>query len=212
MRRTPLIALSALAVLAVLLSPGDWKAPLSERLGQWVALANAEPISKPQTLAAKGRIEVAFSPDGGGTALVVKTLGKAKQRVLVQAYSFTSKPIAQALVAAAARGVIVTVVLDKSQRSERYSSADFLRNQGVATFIDDQHAIAHNKVMVIDQDTVITGSFNFTKAAEMRNAENLLVFTGNHKLTALYADNFLFHQAHSTPYQKSETRKQAPDR
>ncbi len=62
------------------------------------------------------------------------------------------------------RGVEVQVVLDKSQRTEKYSSADFLVNMGIPVRIDARHAIAHNKVMVIDGQTVITGSFNFTKA------------------------------------------------
>jgi phosphatidylserine/phosphatidylglycerophosphate/cardiolipin synthase-like enzyme len=62
-------------------------------------------------------------------------------------------------------GVEVQVILDKSQRTEKYSSADFLANQGVETMIDADHAISHNKVIVIDGKLVITGSFNFTKAA-----------------------------------------------
>ena len=50
-----------------------------------------------------------------------------------------------------------------------------LANSGIPTYIDDKHAIAHNKIMVIDRQTIITGSFNFTKAAEEKNAENLLI-------------------------------------
>ena len=73
------------------------------------------------------------------------------------------------------RGIKVEVILDRSQRTQKYSSAAFLYNVGIPVKIDAQHAIAHNKVMVIDGETVITGSFNFTKAAEERNAENLLI-------------------------------------
>ena len=118
---------------------------------------------------------VYFSPDGGCTAAVVDALGKAKKTVLVQAYSFTSAPIAKALVDAHKRGVKVQVILDKSQRTEKYSSATFLLNEGVPPLIDAKHAIAHNKIMVIDGETILTGSFNFSKAAEEKNAENLLV-------------------------------------
>jgi phosphatidylserine/phosphatidylglycerophosphate/cardiolipin synthase-like enzyme len=120
-------------------------------------------------------IEVYFSPKGGCTEAVVRELGAAKATVLVQAYSFTSAPIAKALVDAHKRGVKVEVILDKSQRTEKYSSATFMVNMGIPTKIDTQHAIAHNKIMVIDGATVITGSFNFTKNAEENNAENLLV-------------------------------------
>ena len=107
--------------------------------------------------------------------------------------------IAKALVGAHRRGVRVTVVLDKSQRTDKYSPADFLRNSGIPTFIDDRHAIAHNKVMVIDGSVVLTGSFNFTKAAEESNAENLLVIS-DAALAAKYAANFQAHLAHSEKY------------
>jgi phosphatidylserine/phosphatidylglycerophosphate/cardiolipin synthase-like enzyme len=93
------------------------------------------------------RVAVYFSPSGGATDAVVRELNAATTQVLVQAYSFTSAPIAKALLDAHKRGVRVQVILDKSQRSEKYSSADFLANQGVPTMIDANHAIAHNKVM-----------------------------------------------------------------
>lgn len=130
----------------------------------------------------------------------MSALDGAKKNVLVQAYSFTSAPIAKALVDAKKRGVDVQVILDKSQRTERYTSATFLANEGVPTYIDSKHAIAHNKLMVIDGDEVITGSFNFTKAAESSNAENLLVINNAPELAARYTANWKEHLGHSEPY------------
>ncbi len=144
-------------------------------------------------------LQVFFSPKGGCTEAVVKELNAAKNTVLVQAYSFTSTPIAKALLEAHKRGARVEVVLDKSQRTEKYSEADFLVNVGIPVRIDAQHAIAHNKVMVIDGATVITGSFNFTKNAEANNAENLLVIRSP-ELAAKYAANWKVHAEHSEPY------------
>ena len=144
-------------------------------------------------------IEVHFSPKGGCTEAVVKELGNAKATVLVQAYSFTSAPIAKALLNAHKRGVKVDVILDKSQRTEKYSEADFLVNMGIPTKIDAKHAIAHNKIMVIDGQTVITGSFNFTTAAEEKNAENLLVIRDT-ALAEKYTANWHAHAEHSDPY------------
>ena len=123
------------------------------------------------------RAAVYFSPHGGATDAVVREIHAATQQILVQAYSFTSAPIAKALLDAHKRGVHILAVLDKSNETDKYSAATFLVNAGMQTLIDDQHAIAHNKVMVIDSATIITGSFNFTKAAEEKNAENLLVIT-----------------------------------
>src|SRR5659263_178361 len=97
-------------------------------------------------VAATPSVEVFFSPHGGATEAVVHELGNAKNEILVQAYSFTSAPIAKALVDAHKRGVKVTVVLDRSQRSVKYSSADFVNNAGIPTYIDAKHAIAHNKI------------------------------------------------------------------
>ncbi len=142
-----------------------------------------------------------FSPMGGCTQAVVSALDAAKKSVLVQAYSFTSAPIAKALVDAKRRGVDVRVILDKSQRTERYTSATFLANEGVPTYIDAAHKIAHNKVMIIDGHTIITGSFNFTKAAENGNAENLLVINNALELAARYTANWNEHLGHSEPYQ-----------
>lgn len=154
-----------------------------------------------ETAQFSAKVSVSFSPNGGCTDVVVRELNAAKKRVLVQAYSFTSAPIAKAIIDAHKRGVKVTAVLDRSNETGKYSAATFLLNTGIPTFIDDKHAIAHNKVIVIDDSTVITGSFNFTKAAESSNAENLLVLKESLDLVKAYEQNINNHAAHSHPYQ-----------
>lgn len=146
------------------------------------------------------RTKVYFSPNGGATQAIINEISNAKTEILVQAYSFTSTPIAKALVDAHKRGVKVEAILDKSQRKETYTEATFLANMKVPTFIDDKHAIAHNKIMIIDKATVITGSFNFSKAAEEKNAENLLIIKSK-ELANVYIDNWMKHKEHSEPYQ-----------
>ena len=145
-------------------------------------------------------VHVFFSPNGGCTNAIIKEIDNAKSEILVQAYSFTSTAIAKALLNAHKRGVKVEAVLDKSQRKEKYTSATFLANSRIPTFIDSVHAIAHNKIMIIDGTTVITGSFNFTKAAEVRNAENLLIIRSP-ELAKLYITNWTNHREHSEPYE-----------
>lgn len=146
-------------------------------------------------------IQAFFSPDGGCTEAIVEQLTAAKRSIDVQAYSFTSAPIAKAIVAAHKRGIVIRVVLDKSQKTAKYTSATFLYNSGVATFIDSKHAIAHNKIIIIDGETLLTGSFNFSAAAEERNAENLLVIKGYPNLVTEYLANFEEHLEHSKPYE-----------
>ncbi|KAB0669111.1 phospholipase D family protein [Oryzomonas sagensis] len=151
-------------------------------------------------LPSTGTVEAFFSPQGGTTEAVVSEIRGARQEVLVQAYSFTSKPIAKALLDARKRGVKIEAVLDKSNATAKYSAATFLANAGIPVLIDSAHAIAHNKIIIIDRATLITGSFNFTKAAEEKNAENLLVIKGNKPLMEKYLRNYEIHKAHSTPY------------
>lgn len=155
----------------------------------------------PTTALSHDDIAVYFSPTGGCTDAVVEKIDQARGTIHLQAYSFTSAPIAKALVEARKRGVDVQAVLDRSQRTEKYSSATFLRNEGIAVYIDAKHAIAHNKIILIDGQTIITGSFNFTKAAEESNAENLVVLHGRSDLYARYERNFQEHLGHSEKYE-----------
>lgn len=167
----------------------------------WIIAIMAIPLpARAERFSAAGTVDAFFSPHGGAEAAIVRELEDARKEVLVQAYSFTSSPIAKALRDAHRRGVRIEIILDSSQQSHKYSSADFLAHAGIVTFIDAAHAIAHNKVMIIDHATLITGSFNFTRAAEEKNAENLLIMKGNRPLTDRYVLNFREHKAHSTPY------------
>lgn len=142
-------------------------------------------------------VEVYFSPRNGATAAIVREIDRARSEIRVQAYSFTSAPIAQALLDAHKRGIRVEVILDKSQRTGKYSSSTFLMNARIPTYIDAEHAIAHNKIILIDRSVVITGSFNFTRAAEEKNAENLLIIRSA-ELVKPYLDNWQYHRNHSS--------------
>src|SRR5205814_3972748 len=115
-----------------------------------------------------------------------------------------------ALVEAHNRGVSIVIILDKSQKTEKYSGADFVANAGIPTLIASAHALAHNKIMLIDGQTIITGSFNFTTNAEQHNAENLLVIRNRPELYQAYQNNFRHHYEHSQPYQGRGTGSQPP--
>jgi phosphatidylserine/phosphatidylglycerophosphate/cardiolipin synthase-like enzyme len=144
-------------------------------------------------------LQVCFTPGGNCTDLVVGEIAAARHQILVQAYSFTSVPILSALRAAQLRGVEVEVIVDKtsagvSKSGSHYSAAVYLANAGIPVWVDNKVAIAHNKVMIIDGAMVITGSFNFTAAAQNRNAENLLVIS-DPAVAAQYRDNWRRRQA-----------------
>ncbi len=151
---------------------------------------------------------VCFTPGGACTDVIVDRIGAAQQQVLVQAYSFTSPEIVKALIAAKKRGVDVRAILDKSNtckdgkgecEKKAAIAADTLAIAKVPTYVDRAHAIAHNKILIIDGERVITGSFNFTRSAQDRNAENLLVLH-DRKLAGQYITNWHEHAGHSEIY------------
>lgn len=94
-------------------------------------------------------------------------------------FRHTSKPIAKSLIRAKERGVDVKVILDESQVNSKHSVINELFERAIPIWIDFKPAIAHSKVVIIDNQKIITGSFNFSDAAQRRNAENLLTITGD---------------------------------
>ena len=141
-----------------------------------------------------------FSPKGGCTEAVVAEIRRAKRSILVQAYSFTSEAICNALETRHRDGLSVRVIVDRKGNTDgERTQADWLSERGVEVLTDGQHAIAHNKIMIIDDAVVITGSFNFTASAEHSNAENLLVIR-DPELAKAYTRNWQAHLAHSQPW------------
>lgn len=150
-------------------------------------------------------IEVGFSPDAGAEQLVLKSIHSARASIRLTAYSFTSKPVIQALIDARRRGVDVRCVLDKSNADERggKSGANLLVNAAIPVKIDSAHAIQHSKTMVIDGRHVETGSFNFSSAAAHKNAENALIIWNNPDLAKIYREEWDKHWNHSQEWRSS---------
>jgi phosphatidylserine/phosphatidylglycerophosphate/cardiolipin synthase-like enzyme len=145
-------------------------------------------------------VSTCFSPHGRCEDLIVKEINSAQTNIYIMAYGFTAKEIASALVNAKKRGVLVEVLLDKKFNcTGKYSAADFTAHMGIPTYLDGEHKIMHNKVMIIDGKTVITGSYNFTKSANNDNAENVLIMRSK-ELADDYFKNYQQHKAHSHIY------------
>ncbi len=145
-------------------------------------------------------LTVKFSPAGGATDQIVTALGKCKQTVRVLAYSFTSKPIIDALISAKRRGVDVQIVLDHSNTpSSKDSGGGPCAAAGIPVRVDAMHRIMHDKVLILDGQAVMTGSFNFSGAAETANAENSLS-TWDAATAARYEADWQTHWDHSHPW------------
>jgi phosphatidylserine/phosphatidylglycerophosphate/cardiolipin synthase-like enzyme len=164
------------------------------------------PFADPPAPLPASKIQVAFSPRGSATDLIVQTIASAQHSIVVAAYSFTSKPIASALLDAHRRGVDVKVVVDSSQQSEKYTSATFLAHSGIPVRVDHQHGIQHNKYMVIDAQHIETGSFNYSGAAKTSNAENVMVIRHHPALAARYLDDWTTHWQHAVEYTQAGDR------
>ena len=150
------------------------------------------------------RIDIHFSPKGGCGQAVVDAINAARSQILMLAYSFTYDPIVKALMDAHDRGVDVELVFDKSNEVDLRTDMPRCIEKGLKVLVDAEHAIAHNKVMIIDQKTVITGSFNFTRQAEDANAENMLIIRHDKKIVEKYLQYYENHRVHSRKPQIKE--------
>ena len=143
--------------------------------------------------------QVCFSPDGGCTRLLVHAISGAKSEILIMAYSFRSPAVAQALLAAHKAGVKVALLMDKSERQEGFTPANLLANAGISVWLDGMHAVMNNRVVIIDGEIVMTGSFDFNSASEEMNAENLVILHSA-DLALRYRDHWHHHRKHSEKF------------
>jgi len=141
-------------------------------------------------------VSTCFTPPAGCSTVIASQISKAQDSIYVQAYGFTSGEIAKALINAHNRGVKVRVLLDKSNIGAQHSKMRNLREAGIEVDIDNVSGIAHNKIIIIDKQKVITGSFNFTTSADIRNTENVII-VNNSELAKKYIQNWFLRKEHS---------------
>ncbi|MEI6767739.1 MAG: phospholipase D family protein, partial [Betaproteobacteria bacterium] len=153
-----------------------------------------------------GHVEIAFSPNEGSEDLVIKAIDSSRTEVRVLAYSFTSAPITQALLRAKKRGAKVMLVVDQKSNinedrsSKSQAALSALANAGCEVRTISAYPIHHDKTIIIDQETVETGSFNFSQAAAHRNSENVIVHWNNPKLAHVYLEHFERNYKLSKPF------------
>lgn len=121
------------------------------------------------------KVDVHFSPNGNCQEAILDKIKQAKRNIYVQSYTFTSFPIANELIKAKERGIKVTIITDLGQIKAMKSQIESLIENGLDVRYLKIKGLHHSKTIVIDDCIVITGSYNFTKAAEYRNVENLVI-------------------------------------
>jgi phosphatidylserine/phosphatidylglycerophosphate/cardiolipin synthase-like enzyme len=157
--------------------------------------------------AAQGTVEALFSPHDDIEAAILRVLRGARRSIHVQAYLFTSRALAAALIEAKARGVRVEVLADGEQAARAENSRiPQLLEAGIAVALEVRYAAAHNKIILVDAaeagGAVVTGSYNFTYSARLRNAENVVVLRGNPPVLRAYLDNWKRHRAEAVSYEE----------
>lgn len=153
-------------------------------------------------------VEACFTPGSDCASTVAEAVTSARQRVWLLGYGFSEPSILDALRIARERGLDVRVILDRSNDSGRYSGATYMAKVGVQVLIDRTVAIAHNKLILIDRDTVIMGSLNWTKAGNTKNAENVHIFRKARALAERHESYFRGREAVSIPYRSDFSRPQ----
>ena len=167
----------------------------------------ALPVAAREPIPAAGSVEFAFTPWDDAEGAILQALSAARHAIYVQAYLFTSRSLARALIEARQRGIAVEVLADSEMvKKGENSQISQLAAAGIPVWLEVRYAAAHNKILLIDPgeatSTVITGSYNFTFSAQARNAENLLILRGNPKLARAYLDNWRRHRGEALAYQQ----------
>ena len=153
--------------------------------------------ASPATASECTDIEVAFSPHGGGEALVLKTIASARISIRLMAYSFTSPSVVRALLEAKKKwGVDVAVTVDYRNNVEEDRSGKARAALSALTYARvpvrtvSVFELQHAKFLVVDGETVQTGSFNYSRQAALYNSENVLVLRGRQDIARSYLDNW----------------------
>jgi len=134
-------------------------------------------------------VETLFAPEGEVAKEVIAEIEAAQDRIRFMSFVFTSEEIAQAMVARAEAGVVVQGVMESRSAGSPYSQYDRLRRAVHDVLLDGNPYIMHHKVIIIDDDTVILGSYNFSRSAETDNDENVLIIH-DRELAGAFVDEF----------------------
>jgi phosphatidylserine/phosphatidylglycerophosphate/cardiolipin synthase-like enzyme len=121
-------------------------------------------------------MEVYFSPDDGVAEHIEEILNDAEESIHFMAFSFTTDEFGEAIRAQAENGLTVAGVMEEQQvKSNIGTEYDFFKQAGLEVFLDGNEGQMHHKTMIVDEKIVITGSYNFSRSAEIRNDENLVI-------------------------------------
>lgn len=134
-------------------------------------------------------IVIGFSPGGAAQTIILNAIGDAKKTIDVAAHSFTSKAVSESLLSAKKRGVDVRVIADM-ESNKNYTAVNFISNKGITVRLNSKYKSMHNKFMIIDNQSIQTGSYNYSAAANKSNAENVIYIKNDENIASKYTIEF----------------------
>lgn len=142
---------------------------------------------------------VCFTPGGDCLGTIAAEIGRARSDLLIQAHALNAKVVADAVVRAKESGVSVEIILDRSSGVAQNNATYFSSLNGIPAYIDGRHHTADGTVIIIDKETVITGSFNLTKEAQDRDSQNVMILHSD-RAASEYINNWNEHKNHSDEF------------
>jgi len=133
--------------------------------------------------------EVHFSPGDECRMTIIRLIKRAKHSIDICVFTITDDRLSEQIKAAHDSGVKVRIVSDNDKADDRGSDIYNLAQAGVEVCVDESDAHMHHKFAIFDANTVLTGSYNWTRSAARHNRENLVV-SDDQKLVAPYQQNF----------------------
>jgi phosphatidylserine/phosphatidylglycerophosphate/cardiolipin synthase-like enzyme len=134
-------------------------------------------------------IGVCFSPHGGCKSSVIEEIKKARGEILIAMYYFTDRDIINAVCESKKKGVNIRVVLDKSQKAGKYNRSIRLVENNIPVRYDTRDGLMHDKFAVIDDTVLVEGSFNWTRSADEKNRENIMIIK-NPEIAKIFSNEF----------------------
>lgn len=130
-------------------------------------------VRDPKVMLSGRLYETYFCPEDGCAGKVIENIASAKKSIQFMAFTFTNEAIADALLRK--KDIEIMGLFEKREANKKYSQYQRLRDFGIEVKLDSNPRTMHHKVFIIDNETVITGSFNPTQSADTKNDENLLI-------------------------------------
>jgi phosphatidylserine/phosphatidylglycerophosphate/cardiolipin synthase-like enzyme len=168
---------------------GRYREEFDEMFARHVFGEGARSAASAPVIIAGGTVESWFAPDDQVEGRVVALVGQARQRIEFMAFAFTSVPVARAMAGRMRDNVRVRGLFERRNAGDAACRDDFLRSEGAAVRLDDNPASMHHKVIIIDGETTVTGSYNFSRNANSRNDENLLILR-NPRISQAFSEEF----------------------